>query len=360
VQDFTGSAVQDQPIRRTANIDPAFLARVRELVADWGVEKSPELIEELIITALKMGRDKMGTGDLKLMNRAFKELRYAAKVFAPYRDKKKVVVFGSARTAPTEPEAKQAEEFGRRMVSHDFMVITGGGDGIMGAAQRGAGREHSFGLNIRLPFEQRPNEIIHGDSKLINFNYFFTRKLNFVKETHAFALFPGGFGTMDEGFEALTLMQTGKALIIPIVLLDRPDGHYWETWMNFLTEHLLRQGLISDVDFNFIKIAHNVEEAVEEILLFYRNYHSSRWVGSQLVYRILNALTKKALADLNKRFADLLREGQIVQRGPLPQERNQPELGHLPRLVFTPHRHEFGRYRQLINAINLAETAAGS
>lgn len=359
VQDFTGSAVQDQPIRRTANIDPAFVARVRELVANWGVEKSPELIEELIITALKMGRDKMGTGDLKLMNRAFKELRYAAKVFAPYRDKKKVVVFGSARTAPTEPEAKQAEEFGRRMVSHDFMVITGGGDGIMGAAQRGAGRENSFGLNIRLPFEQRPNEIIHGDSKLINFNYFFTRKLNFVKETHAFALFPGGFGTMDEGFEALTLMQTGKALIIPIVLLDRPDGHYWETWMNFLTEHLLRQGLISEVDFNFIKIAHDVEEAVDEILLFYRNYHSSRWVGSQLVYRILNALTEKALADLNKRFADLLREGRIVQRGPLPQERNQPELEHLPRLVFTPHRHEFGRYRQLINAINLAETAAG-
>lgn len=356
VQDFTGSAVQDQPIRRTSNIDPAFAARVRELVADWGVEKSPELIEELIITALKMGRDKMGTGDLKLMTRAFKELRYAAKIFAPYREVKKVVVFGSARTAPTEPAAKQAEEFCRQMVSHDFMVITGGGDGIMGAAQKGAGREHSFGLNIRLPFEQRPNEIIHGDSKLINFNYFFTRKLNFVKETHAFALFPGGFGTMDEGFEALTLMQTGKALIIPIVLLDKPDGHYWETWMNFLTEHLLRQGLISDVDFNFMKIAHNVEQAVEEILLFYKNYHSSRWVGSQLVYRIRNSLTKKALVHLNQRFADLLREGQIVQRRPLAQERNQPELEHLPRLVFTPHRHEFGRYRQLIDAINLAET----
>ena len=285
MRDFTGSAVHDQPVRRTSTIDPEFVARVHKLVADWGVEKSPELVEELIITALKMGRDRMGTGDLKLMNRAFKELRYAAKIFAPYRDVKKVVVFGSARTAPTEPEAKMAEEFGRQMVSHGFMVITGGGDGIMGAAQRGAGRQNSFGLNIRLPFEQRPNEIIHGDSKLINFNYFFTRKLNFVKETHAFALFPGGFGTMDEGFEALTLMQTGKALIIPIVLLDRPDGHYWETWMNFLTEHLLRQSLISEVDFNFIKIAHNVEEAVEEILLFYKNYHSSRWEKRSLHYR---------------------------------------------------------------------------
>ena len=191
-------------------------------MADWGAEKSPELIEELIVTALKMARDKMGTGDLKLMNRSLKELRYAAKIFAPYRDVRKVVVFGSARTAPTEPEAQLAEEFCRQMVAHRYMVITGGGDGIMGAAQRGAGRENSFGLNIRLPFEQRANEIIQGDPKLINFNYFFTRKLNFVKETHAFALFPGGFGTMDEGFEALTLMQTGKALIIPIVLLDRP------------------------------------------------------------------------------------------------------------------------------------------
>ena len=243
MEDLIASAIQEQPVRRTSNIGPEFESRIRQLVADWGIDKSPELIEELIITALKMGRDKMGTGDLKLMNRSLKELRYAAKVFAPYRDVKKVVIFGSARTAPSEPAAQQAEEFGRQMVAHHFMVITGGGDGIMGAAQRGAGRENSFGLNIRLPFEQRPNEIIHGDSKLINFNYFFTRKLNFVKETHAVALFPGGFGTLDEGFEALTLMQTGKALIIPIVLIDRPNGSYWESWMRFLTDHLLKQGL---------------------------------------------------------------------------------------------------------------------
>lgn len=356
MEDLVASAIQDQRVRRPSNIGPEFERRIRQLVADWGIDKSPELIEELIITALKMGRDKMGTGDLKLMNRSLKELRYAAKVFAPYRAVKKVVIFGSARTAPSEPAAQQAEEFGRQMVAHHFMVITGGGDGIMGAAQRGAGRENSFGLNIRLPFEQRPNEIIHGDSKLINFNYFFTRKLNFVKETHAVALFPGGFGTLDEGFEALTLMQTGKALIIPIVLIDRPNGSYWESWMRFLTEHLLKQGLISEGDFNFIKIVHNVEEAVGEILLFYRNYDSSRWVGSQLIVRIHKALTKNALTDLNQRFADLVREGQIVQGAALPQERNQPELAHLPRLILTPHRHEFGRYRQLIDAINLAET----
>ncbi|MGH7935871.1 MAG: TIGR00730 family Rossman fold protein [Chthoniobacterales bacterium] len=356
MEDFTGSAVVDQPVKHTGHLGTGFEERIRQLVTDWGGGKSPELIEELIATALKMASDGMGTGDLKLMNRSLKELRYAAKVFAPYREFRKVVVFGSARTAATEPEARLAEEFGRQMVANDYMVITGGGDGIMGAAQRGAGREHSFGLNIRLPFEQRPNEVIHGDAKLINFNYFFTRKVNFVKETHAYALFPGGFGTMDEGFEALTLMQTGKALIIPIVLLDRPDGDYWETWMRFLTDHLLKQGLISQDDFNFIKIAHNVKEAVAEILGFYKNYQSSRWVGSRLVFRLGHRLTKSALAGLNREFRDLLRSGEIRQTSALPQERNQPEIWDLPRLVLTPHRYAFGRYRQLIDAVNLAKT----
>jgi len=224
VEDFTAGATHNQPAHRQSSIDPNFDARVRQLVADWGAGKSPELIEEMIITALKMARDGMGTGDLKLMNRSFKEMRYAAKVFAGYRQFRKVCVFGSARTPPSEAQYEVAEEFAREMVAQNYMVITGAGDGIMGAAQRGAGREHSFGLNIRLPFEQHPNAIIEGDAKLINFNYFFTRKLNFVKETHAFALFPGGFGTMDEAFEALTLMQTGKARVIPVVLLDRPDG----------------------------------------------------------------------------------------------------------------------------------------
>jgi uncharacterized protein (TIGR00730 family) len=356
VEDFTGSAAVDQPIGHSSKVAPDFERRIRRLVEDWGGGRSPELVEELITTALKMGSDGMGIGDLKLMNRSMKELRYAAKVFAPFRERKKVVVFGSARTAPTDPDALLAEEFGRQMVAHDFMVITGGGDGIMGAAQRGAGRENSFGLNIRLPFEQRANQIIEGDPKLINFNYFFTRKLNFVKETHAYALFPGGFGTMDEGFEALTLMQTGKALIIPIVLIDRPDGSYWETWMRFLTDHLLRQGLISKEDFNFIKIAHTVEAAVAEILLFYKNYASSRWVGARLVYRIKHRLTPRALARLNVEFADMLRSGKIEQREALPQEINQPEIAHLPRIILQPDRTSFGRYRQLIDAINLAET----
>jgi len=352
VEDFTGGTTHDQPVRRQWSVDPPFDERVRQLVRDWGAEKSPELIEEMIVTALKIARDEMGVADLKLINRSLKELRYAAKVFAPFQQFRKVAIFGSARVDLETPEAKAAEEFAREMVAQNYMVITGGGEGIMGAAQRGAGREHSFGLNIRLPFEQRPNEIIEGDPKLINFNYFFTRKLNFVKETHAFALFPGGFGTMDEAFEALTLMQTGKARVIPVVLLDRSDGTYWETWMKFLTLHLLELGFVSREDFCFFKIVHNVKEAVDEILQFYKIYHSARWVREQLVIRINHRLSNRAIADLNTKFADLVREGEIVQGAARRQEKNEPEIWELPRVILTPHRQSFGRFRQLIDAIN--------
>ena len=351
-EDFTAGGTQSQPSRRQATLEPPFDERVRQLVADWGAPKSPELIEEMIVTVLKMAREGMGSGDLKLTNRSLKELRYAAKIFAPYRQFRKVVVFGSARTAPEEGEFQAAEEFGRQMVKHDYMVITGGGDGIMGAAQKGAGRDRSFGLNIRLPFEQSANPIIEGDKKLINFNYFFTRKLNFVKETHAFALFPGGFGTMDEGFEVLTLMQTGKGRIIPVVLVDRPGGTYWETWMRFLNEHLLARGLISPEDFHFFKVAESVPEAVQEILHFYKIYFSSRWVGDRLVLRILQKLPEKAVARLTEEFRDILKEGVIVQGTALPQEKNEPDIWDMPRLIFTPHRRNFGRFRQLIDAIN--------
>lgn len=354
-EDFTGGTTQAQPTRRQSTLGPEWDARVTRLVADFGAEKSPELLEEMIETVLKMARDKMSTGDLKLMTRSLKEMRYAAKVFAGYRDRRKVCVFGSARTLPTDPEFVVAEEFGRLMVAENFMVITGGGEGIMGAAQRGAGRENSFGLNIRLPFEQRANETIHGDAKLINFNYFFTRKLNFVKETHALALFPGGFGTMDEGFEALTLMQTGKARIIPVVLVDRPGGSYWETWLKFLTDHLHKCGWIGEEDFFLFKIVHDAREAVAEILQFYRVYHSARWVGQQLVIRLNRRLSAGAVGELNEKFNDLVRTGAIVQGSALRQEKNEPDIWGLPRLVLTPHRREFGRFRQLIDAINLAE-----
>lgn len=356
MEDFTGGAIHDQPARRQFSIDPPFDARVRELVRDWGAEKSPELIEEMIVTALNMARDQMGVGDLKLINRSLKDLRNAAKVFAAFRKFRKVVVFGSARIPPEAPESKVAEDFARQMVAQKYMVITGAGDGIMGAAQLGAGREHSFGLNIRLPFEQRPNAVIDGDSKLINFNYFFTRKLNFVKETHAFALFPGGFGTLDETFEVLTLMQTGKTRIIPVVMLDRPEGTYWESWTKFLNDHLFKLGFISPDDFAFFRIVHDVDEAVSEILRFYKVYHSARWVGEEYVMRLCRRLPDKVIVDLNEKFSDILRTGKIVQGTALRQEKNEPESWELPRLIFTPYRRNFGRFRQLIDAINSSES----
>ncbi len=352
MEDFTGGTISNQSSRRQSTLGAQWDERIRALVAEFGGQYAPELIEEMIMTALKMARDHMSVADLKLISRSMKELRYSAKVFADYRAFRKVAVFGSARSAPDSPEARIAEEFARRMVAEKFMIITGGGDGIMGAAQKGAGREMSFGLNIRLPFEQSANETIVGDKKLINFNYFFTRKLNFVKETHGFALFPGGFGTLDESFEALTLMQTGKARIIPIVMLDKPDGTYWEEWLTFVTKDLAQRGLISADDFHFFKIAHSVEDAVAELKNFYQVYQSARWVLDQLVIRLRRKLTEAELGSLQKKFGDMLRRGTFAQTSALPAEKNEPQIADLPRLVFAPFRRNFGRYRQLIDAIN--------
>ncbi len=329
---------------------------VRELVEQAGCRDPRGLVEEMITTALLMGRDGIAVADLKLYNRALKEFRQAARVFSKYTGIPKVAVFGSARTAETEPEFLAAEKFARLMREAGYMIITGGGDGIMGAAQRGAGRESGFGLNIALPFEQRANETIHGDSKLINFNYFFTRKLSFVKETSAIALFPGGFGTMDEGFEVLTLMQTGKARLIPLVLMDRPGGSYWKTWIAFLEKHLLRLGLISPEDFHFFTLCESVEEGVEHVVQFYRNYHSSRYVKGRLVLRIRHPLTPAGLNELNATFGDVAMDGVLIQRGAFPEESDRPDLAEFPRIAFQPSHKSFGRLRQLIDAVNLAET----
>lgn len=359
MQDFTGGGIHALPAHpHSKALTPEFEERIKALVREWGCEKSCDLIVEMIVTALKVGRDQLSVADLKLFNRSVKEMRYAARVFAPYRHRKKVVVFGSARTPADDPEALAAEEFARRMRELEYMIITGGGDGIMGAAQRGAGRDHSFGLNIRLPFEQRANEVIEGDAKLINFNYFFTRKLSFVKETHAVALFPGGFGTMDEGFEVLTLMQTGKARIIPVVLVDKPDGTYWKTWHAFLAEYLLKLGLISEGDFSLFRLAENVDAAIEEITSFYRNYYSYRWVGARLVVRIKERLSAAGLEQLNTDFASLLVSGKIEQTSALPEEKNEPDLAHHPRLVLMPSRYNFGHLRRFLDAVNRAEVEA--
>ena len=358
VQDFTAGGIHALHTSFSSSGDPEFDSRIQKLVADWGVRDSQDLIAEMIVTALRMGSDAVPVADLKLINRSLKELRLASKAFAPYQSSRKIAIFGSARTSSNSEEFRAAERFASLMRERGFMIITGGGDGIMGAAQRGAGRQHSFGLNIRLPFEQKANEIIEGDPKLVNFNYFFTRKVNFIKETHAIALFPGGFGTMDEGFECLTLMQTGKARIIPVILIDRKEGTYWKSWTGFLRRHLLEQKLISPEDFNFFRITHDVEDAVEEVLKFYRNFHSYRWVGPELVIRLQEQLTADAVARLNESFSDLFEMAPIRASGALKQEKNEAELFRLPRLVATPHRRNFGRLRALIDAVNEAETVA--
>lgn len=330
--------------------------QVRKLVRDGDPAKSLAPIEEMITTALKIARDELSIADLNLINRSVKEMRSAAKVFAPFRHLRKVVVFGSARTPPNSSDYQVAIDFACEMVQQGFMLITGGSDGIMGAVQRGAGRAHSFALNIRLRSEQRVNETIEDDPKLITLNYFFTRKLSFVKEAHAFALFPGGFGTLDEAFEVLTLMQTGKGRIAPVVLLDQPGGKYWESWARFLTERLLKFGFLSQEDFAFFKIKHSVQDAVEEITQFYKVFHSARWVGERFVIRLNRFLSNDAVADLNNRFADIVRRGEIIQRAALLKEANEPELQQLPQLSFTPIRGRFGRFRQLIDAINSSVT----
>ena len=306
----------------------------------------------MITTALEIAHDELTASDLKLINRSAKEMRSAAKIFAPFKHSRKVVVFGSARSGRDSPDYKMATDFACEMVRQGFMLIAGGTEGIMGAVQRGAGRAHSFALGIRLPSEQRVDEPTEGDPKLVTLNYFFTRKLSFVKEAHAFALLPGGFGTMDEAFEVLTLLQTGKTRVVPVVLIDRPRGKYWEGWMQFLTKRLLKSGFISKEDFAFFKIERTAQDAAAEIMRFYKVFHSARWVGERYVIRLNRPLTDQALADLNKQFKDTVRSGQIVQLVVPGKEENQVEHAEFPRLIFTPIRSRFGRFRQLIDAIN--------
>jgi hypothetical protein len=259
-------------------------------------------------------------------------------------------VFGSARTEPGSPAFEQARRFGERIVAEGWMVITGAGDGIMGAAQLGAGRERSFGVNIRLPWEQKPNAVIDGDPKLVNFRYFFTRKLAFLKEAHAIALFPGGFGTHDEGFEALTLIQTGRSEILPVVFVDEPGGRYWSEWSRYVDEHLRGPKLISPEDLSLYRVTDDVETAVRETVDFYRNYHSSRFVGDVLVLRVRVAPDAAKLAELNSEFADLTTSGRLELGPPLPEEGGDaPEHA---RITLRFDRRRAGRLRLLIDRLN--------
>jgi uncharacterized protein (TIGR00730 family) len=322
----------------------ALLEQLRVPEATW------PLYAEMLTTALKLYEDGAGVADLKIANSTFKEIRYGFKVFAPWRTVPKVTVFGSARTPREHPISEQAYAFSKRMAGAGWMVITGAGSGVMGSAQEGAGGERSFGLNIRLPFEQEANPWIADDPKLISFKYFFTRKLFLVREAHAMTFLPGGFGTADEAFEALTLSQTGKSTIVPLVMLDEPGGTYWKKFDEFVRQEMVGRAMVSPNDPGLYRITDDVEKAAAEVEGFYRVYHSQRYVRDMLVLRIRHLLSASALADLNARFADMLHASAEQSPGPLPGEGD--ELPDLPRLVLPFNRSDFARLRSLLDFVN--------
>ena len=326
---------------------------ISELLQKAGHSPHQDLLQEMMTTVLRLQDEKVGRGDLKIFNTSLKELRYAAKVFSPYRDKRKVAIFGSARTLRTDPAYQQAKVFAEEITRHGWMVITGGASGIMGAGNEGAGGAKSFGMNIRLPLEQEANPIIAKDPKLINFKYFFTRKLIFLKESDATVLFPGGFGTHYEGFETLTLVQTGKTEPRPIICIDPPKSNYWKIWRDFVEKELLKEKMIDTEDLELIEFTHDIDVAVEKIMSFYRNFHSLRFIGDELIIRMQKPLDAEKMNRLNREFKDLVRSGKIeAAQKPLMEEENQPETHHLARLVFCFNRRDFSRLRKMIDVIN--------
>ncbi|MGH9337000.1 MAG: TIGR00730 family Rossman fold protein, partial [Vicinamibacteria bacterium] len=325
--------------------------RIIDLVRANTTEAELPFVQELAMTALKLALDGASRVDLKIASAALKEMRHAFRIFTPFRHARKVTVFGSARTATNHSDHQRAVEFGRRMAEAGWMVITGAGSGIMGAAHIGAGRKSSFGVNIKLPFEQEANEIIRGDEKLMTFRYFFTRKLFLMKESHAVALFPGGFGTLDEGFEVLTLLQTGRQTPLPVVMVENPETGYFRDLHRFIEVQLLGARLLSEQDLSLYRVVQSARQASEEILRFYRVYHSSRYVGTKLLIRLERELDDGEIADLSRRFSDVIRSGGIERAKPLPEELGT-SLYALARIELDFNRRDFGRLRQLIDAIN--------
>jgi uncharacterized protein (TIGR00730 family) len=333
-------------------VDPELKRRIQELIDYKGGGYNQESVADIIENALKLLRDVEDSGDVRVIQTATRELRYAFKMFAPFSHVRKVTIFGSARTLTSRPEYAQGVEFGRKIAEAGFMVITGAGGGIMHAGHEGAGPEKSFGANIRLPWEQTANPIIREDKKLITFKYFFTRKLIFIRHSDAIALFPGGFGTMDEGYEALTLMQTGKSQLMPLVLIDRPGGTYWKTWDKHVREHLLRDQLICVDDLNLYQITDSTDEAVKIITRFYRNFHSSRFVKDLFVIRLKHAPAESAIQAMNEDFADIIVGPAIKLIDPTPDELADGDHVDLARIGFGFNRRDYGRLRQLIDVLN--------
>jgi hypothetical protein len=333
-------------------IDPEAVAQMlRRLIPADASPPQRRLYGSILATIERLVLEQTDVVDLKIADAALGEMAEAFRVFRPYRQERKVTIFGSARTLPNHPAYAQARDLAASMAASGWMVVTGAGPGIMAAGMEGAGRERSIGVNIRLPFEQGANAFIAQDPKLVEMRYFFTRKLMLIKESDGFVALPGGFGTLDEAFELLTLLQTGKAEPAPVVLLDIPGDTFWSGWDHFLDEEVAPRGLISDDDRSLIMITDDITEATEELLGFYRNYQSARWVGDLLVVRLLVTPDKAELASLNRRFGDIM-EGRIRTTKPLSPERADNDHLDQPRLALRFDRIHYGRLRQLINALN--------
>ncbi|HIK57102.1 MAG TPA: LOG family protein [Synechococcales cyanobacterium M55_K2018_004] len=342
-------------------VDPSFPAlellrsEVNDLLDHVPRMKHGELIQQALATIVQLAQGEADRLDWKILNYSLQDIGRAFQIFYPYRHIRKISIFGSARISPESPEYRMAVDFARCVTAQGFMVMTGAGGGIMQAGNEGAGVEKSFGLNIQLPFEQGANPFIEGDRKLIRFKYFFTRKLFFLRESDALALFPGGFGTLDEAFECLTLMQTGKAEVMPLVLVEPPGSDYWQSWEKYILDHLLKARLISPDDLNIYTITDRIDVACEAIASFYRVFHSTRYVGSQLVIRLNSELSDAEVALLNEEFSDILVKGRIEKSRALPQE-NEPDISDLPRLVLEFNQRDLGRLYKMIRLINTMGT----
>lgn len=333
--------------------DERIIAMINNLISLCGGSPgtyTSDLTTQMIQTCLKLMIEKHDLGQLKLINRALKEMRHAYHVFNQYPEARIISIFGSARTPEPHPDYQAAKKFSLAMAEAGWMCITGAAEGIMKAGLEGTQRESSFGLSIRLPFEIPTNPVIEGDPKLMMFRYFFTRKLMFISHSDAVAAFPGGFGTLDELFEVLTLMHNGKSNIVPLVLIEGVNGVYWKHWKQYIDTHLLQNGWISFEDQHLYYFASSPEDARKHIQQFYRRYHSSRYVNEFLVLRLLTPLSQKQLDQLNKMFSRLVQTGEIIMSGPLPEETDFREL---PRLIFHHTRKDFGLLRALIDQINL-------
>jgi len=332
--------------------DPRDSEKLERLLEVAGVTRHRELYRSVFQTVTELVEADTDTLDLKIAAAALAEMAEAFRVFQPYRAAPKVTFFGSARTLPDDPLYVQARKLAARLSTEGWMVVTGAGPGIMAAAMEGAGRERSLGVNIRLPHEQGANQFIAHDPKLVEMRYFFTRKLMLIKESQGYAVLPGGFGTQDEAFELLTLLQTGKALPAPLVLLDVHEGNYWEQWRSFVVDDLEARGLVSPEDHSLYKVTTHVDESVAEIVGFYRNYHSCRWVGDLFVIRLRQEPSAGDLKELNDQFSDIIVEGRIRTTKPLAPERSGNDHVELPRVAFRFDRFHFGRLRMLIDALN--------